>query len=374
MAIFTPGLKVSDRTLLVKTRRLPLKGEVLVQKGQRVKAFDIIAKTELPGKIYPINIANQLGVPASRLKEAMLKDIGDRIVEGELIAQTKGFMGLFRSESHALVSGTIQSISPISGEVIIQANPIPVVMDAYVDGLVVDVLENEGCSIQTSACLVQGIFGLGGEVQAPLQMGVQSAGQTLDASQILDNMKGHIVVAGAFVTKEAVQKAIDVGAKAIITGGFDYNDIKDLLGYEVGVAITGSEEIGISIMVTEGFGEIAMAPKSFSLLKKYDGYQASLNGSTQIRAGVIRPEVIITHTEDDLPKERWNPPEPKGIQLGDRVRGIRSPYFGKLGFVHALPISLETMPSETKVRVLEIQFDDGTIATVPRANVESIEE
>ena len=268
MAIFTPGLKVSEQTLLVKTRRLPLEGEVLVQKGQFVKAFDIIARTELPGKIYPINIANQLGVPASRLKEAMLKHVGDSIAEGELLAQTKGIMGMFRSQAHALVSGTIQSVSPISGEVIIQANPIPVVMDAYIDGLVVEVLENEGCSIQTSACLIQGIFGLGGEVQAPLRMGVQSAGQILEPTHILEDMKGHIVVAGAFVQKETVQKAIDVGVKAIITGGFDYNDIKDLLGYEVGVAITGSEDIGLSIMVTEGFGEITMAPKSFALLKK----------------------------------------------------------------------------------------------------------
>ena len=167
MAIFTPGLKVSEKTLLLKTRRLPIKGDVLVEKGQHVKACDIIARTELPGKIYPINIANQLGVPASRLKESMLKTVGDSIKEGELIAQTKGFMGMFRSESHAFVSGTIQSISPISGEVIIQANPIPVVMDAYIDGLVVEVLENEGCSIQTSACLIQGIFGLGGEVEGP---------------------------------------------------------------------------------------------------------------------------------------------------------------------------------------------------------------
>ena len=42
--------------------------------------------------------------------------------------------------------------------------------------------------------------------------------------------------------------------------------------------------------------------------------------------------------------------------------------------MHALPIPLETMPSETKVRVLEILFDDGQTAIVPRANVESIEE
>ena len=77
-----------------------------------------------------------------------------------------------------------------------------------------------------------------------------------------------------------------------MTGGFDYDDIKALLGYEVGVAITGNEELGLTLVVTEGFGEIQMAPGTFALLKKHAGRRASINGATQIRAGVIRPEVV----------------------------------------------------------------------------------
>ena len=111
----------------------------------------------------------------------------------------------------------------------------------------------------------------------------------------------------------------------------------------------------------------------FFSLQKYQNHPASINGATQIRAGVIRPEVVITHRDKEVPPEKWSAPEPEGIQVGDTVRGIRSPYFGQIGQVSALPVELARMESETKVRVLEVQFSDGTHAILPRANVESID-
>jgi hypothetical protein len=89
---------------------------------------------------------------------------------------------------------------------------------------------------------------------------------------------------------------------------------------------------------------------------------------------VIRPEVVITHDDEEASAERFVPPEPTGIAIGDTVRGIRAPWFGKIGRVTGLPVELVTMSSETRVRILEIAFDEGSVARVPRANVESIEE
>ena len=374
MAIFTPGLKVVEKTIVVKDRRLPLHGSVQVKVGQTIGADDIVARTELPGKIYPVNIANQLGVPASRLKACMKKSPGDKVKEGEIIAESPGILGLFKSQAHAIVSGTIESISPISGEVIFQAEPVPVEIDAYIDGQVVEVIEKEGCVIQAQATLVQGIFGLGGEEKGELILAVKSPKDVLTPEMLNDKMKNKIIIGGCYTTIASLKKAIAIGAKGIITGGFDYDDIKEILGKEVGVAITGGEELGLTIVVTEGFGKIDMAPATFALLSQYNNRQASINGATQIRAGVIRPEVVVTHKSDNIPSTKWQAPEPEGIKIGDTVRGIRTPYFGKIGKVSALPVSLETMESETKVRVLEVLFEDGERAVLPRANVESIQQ
>jgi hypothetical protein len=373
-AIFTPGLKVLERTVVLKDRRLPLKGSVLVKVGDRVKADDIVARTELPGKIYPVNVANQLGVGAGRLKACMRKRVGQRVSEGEVIAGTPGIFGFFKSESRSIITGSIESISTVTGEVIFQADPIPVEIDAYINGHLVDIHPDEGCVVQATATLVQGIFGLGGEVKGELVMGVDKPTDVLKAKHLRADMAGKIVVGGAYLTLEAFKKAIHLKIGGLVTGGFDYDDIKEILGYEVGVAITGSEELGLSLVVTEGFGEIQMAPATFALLKKHSSRRASINGSTQIRAGVIRPEVVVTDDSTEAPKTRWEPPEPKGIELGDQVRGIRAPYFGQIGHVKGLPVELATLESETKVRIMEVQFENGDVAVIPRANVESIEQ
>jgi hypothetical protein len=76
---------------------------------------------------------------------------------------------------------------------------------------------------------------------------------------------------------------------------------------------------------------------------------------------------------DDGPAEKWQAPDPKGLELGDPVRGIRAPYFGRLGKVVGLPVELVSLATESLARVMDVEFADGTRARVPRANVEVIE-
>jgi hypothetical protein len=99
-----------------------------------------------------------------------------------------------------------------------------------------------------------------------------------------------------------------------------------------------------------------------------------MNGATQIRAGVMRPEVIIPHIDSLKKRERAHGEvEAKGLETGAPIRVIRVPYFGKIGKVTALPPELKRMESETMVRVVEVEFDGGERVIVPRANVEKLE-
>jgi hypothetical protein len=61
---YSAGLTVTESITLRKERILPLKGQVLVKKGDKVKAQDLVAQTMLPGKVMPFNLANKIGVPA----------------------------------------------------------------------------------------------------------------------------------------------------------------------------------------------------------------------------------------------------------------------------------------------------------------------
>jgi hypothetical protein len=370
---YTPGLKVTEKILVTKNRILPLKGEVVVKKGERVRPDDVVARTHLPGPVEPVNVANILGLPPEDISEAMLKKQGDRVEENEIIARSKSFFGLFKSECRSKIRGTVESISHVTGQVLLRGEPVPVEVRAYITGEVVDIFEKEGVAISTWGSFIQGIFGIGGETHGEIKMVVPDNTAILTDQQINADCKGKVLVGGSMVTADAIKKAARIGAAGIVTGGFDDKDLRDFLGYDLGVAITGSEDIGITLIVTEGFGQIDMAQKTFDLLKSKEGRLACINGATQIRAGVIRPEVIIPFDADIRDKQETSDFREQGLVVGSPVRVIRHPHFGKLGTVTDLPAPLMKLESESHARVLEVEFKDKTRAVVPRANVEMIE-
>ena len=371
---YTPGLKVTEGMTIQKERRLPLQGEVLVEAGAAVQAEDVVAKADLPGNVQLLNVANLLSVPAEEITEYMLKPIGETIAKDEIIATTKGLFGLFKSQARSPIDGTIEAVSDVTGQVILREPPIPVEVKAYTDGTVTEISANEGVTVETYGTYIQGIFGVGGETIGNLTVAVSSPSDGLTAEQILPEHRDHILVGGSLVTTEAIQKAIQQGVKGIIAGGIDDADLRELLGYELGVAITGSEEIGITLVITEGFGSVAMAEQTFDLLKTRGGMKTSINGATQIRAGVVRPEIVIPLVSDATETIAEKDGSVEGIlEVGSSVRIIREPYFGKLGRVTELPVELQNLETEAQVRVLRVELENGEQTLLPRANVETIE-
>ena len=373
---YTPGLKVTKGTIIQKERRLPLQGEVLVEAGTTVQAEDVVAKADLPGNVQLLNVANLLSVPAEEVIEYMLKPIGEAITKDEIIATTKGLFGLFKSQARSPIDGTIEAVSDVTGQVILREPPIPVEVKAYTNGTVTEIVPNEGVTVETYGTYIQGIFGVGGETVGNLTVAVAAPSDELVAEQILPEHRGNILVSGSLVTTDAIQKAIQQGVKGIIAGGIDDADLRELLGYELGVAITGSEEIGITLVITEGFGSIAMAEQTFALLKAREGMKTSINGATQIRAGVVRPEILIPIVPEatEIASEAADGTAEGILEVGSSVRIIREPYFGKLGRVTELPVELQNLETEARVRVLRVELKDGQQTTLPRANVEAIEE
>ena len=118
-----------------------------------------------------------------------------------------------------------------------------------------------------------------------------------------------------------------------------------------------------------------MADQTFMLLKAREGMKTSINGATQIRAGVVRPEILIPLVSDPVETvEVRGDGSTEGIlEVGSSVRIIRDPYFGQLGRVTKLPVELQNLETEARVRVLRVELEDGQETTLPRANVEAIE-
>ena len=215
--------------------------------------------------------------------------------------------------------------------------------------------------------------GVGGENHGEILI-VAKPDEELTVKHIGKECNGKIIVGGSSVTFDVLKKAEEENVKGIITGGIRRVELTKYLGYELGVAITGFEDIKLTCMITEGFGTMKIAERTFELLKSCEGKLASINGATQIRAGVIRPEVIIPNNETDLKNFEEEDKLAEGMGLGTLVRIIRRPYFGAIGRIESLPPELQQLESESLVRVMTIRLEDGRLVTVPRANVEIMEE
>jgi hypothetical protein len=370
---YTPGLKIKRVEVVNKERSLPIEGEVLVNVGDMVDFDTVVARTEIPGDADFLHVSEALGIDPSDVEEFMLKKVGERFEKGELLAQYVAFWGLIKKYVHAPFSGYVENISGLSGQVIVRENNIPIEIDSYVKGEVKEILPQKGAIIETTAAFVQGIFGIGGENHGEIAVAGSSPDEILTEDNILPEHEGKIILGGSLITGEAYLKAIEIGVKGVIVGGMGIEDLIVILGEDIGVAITGEEKIDITIIITEGFGELSMAHRTFELLSSMEGRMASINGATQIRAGVLRPELIIPYDDPSI-VEDYSEKVSDGMRKGSVLRVIREPYFGEITRVTDLPVELQKVETGSLVRVVEIQLSDGRIVTVPRANVEIIEE
>ncbi|MBI5708960.1 MAG: hypothetical protein HZC42_01460 [Candidatus Eisenbacteria bacterium] len=367
---YTPGLRVTGSALIHRERRLPLRGDVLAAVGDAVEPCTVVARTRLPGNVQTVNLAARLAVDPAKVPETLACPVGAAVRKGQPIATARGLFGLARHTVAAPADGTIESVSRVTGQLILREPPLPVEVCAYLRGVVTAVLPGEGVVVEARGALVQGIFGVGGEAWGELVAAVESPGDELTPYRLRPEHRGMVVVGGCHVSFDALARARELGVAAVVAGGFDDADLRRLLGRDLGVAVTGSEEIGLTLVLTEGFGRIRMAERTWELLAARQGRLASVSGATQIRAGVLRPEIIIpgggepaaTHEESVA-----------GLEVGSLLRVIREPWFGRIGKVVELPSELRRLDTEALVRVLVVRFVEGdAVAVVPRANVEII--
>lgn len=386
--VYVPGLRREELCLVRKARRLPVKGRVLVERDERVSHDRVVASAEIKGAEFTVDVYKELHFlmpvfdqyPFRR--SHLLKRVGEDVERDEVIAERRAW-GLFRTTCTSPVKGGIERIDipegpqPRSALMYIRTPPVIVEVDAYIPGVVSEILPEEGVVIETAAAFIQGTFGIGPETGGRLVVASSAPDGVLRAAEIREEYAGKVVVGGRSVELGAIREAVAVGARAIIVGGIEERALVGFLGERPSV-ITGGEVAGLTLIAAEGFGRLKMIEKTFRLLRKFEGEMVFVNGATQMRAGVIRPEIIIPRGDIDVTEYDSHRSEPykgfhKGVEMGDHVRIIREPYFGAIGRVVGLPQNPMTLESEVEAMVLEIETEEAVRLTIPRANTEVIE-
>ncbi len=363
---FSPGLQASPRHLVRKRRELPIRGEILVKVGDAVAATQVVGRAELEGELRIVRAAEQLGITPEELPGALRVSQGQRVSEGDLLAEARGLWGLFRAAVAAPIQGTVELISASTGHVGLRAPPRELELRAYISGTVVAIDEARAVTIEAPATFVQGIFGVGGERVGTLEALRIEASTQVEEGHIPVEARGKVLFGGHSPTAAALARAARAGAVGFVTGSVSGEVLREYLGYDIGIALTGDEQVPMTLIVTEGFGRMAMGDRALRTLRAVNGQGVSIHGATQVRAGALRPEVIAPPSAViDV-----TPGAPRGLEVGAPVRIIRVPFFGAEGRVSALPARPQRLDTGAESRVVEVILESGEAITVARANVE----
>ena len=394
--MFSPTLTVQKYTQISKHRELPISGNILVKDGDKVSSQTVIANADLPGELHILKISEKLGISPEEVLNSLKFKSGDNIKEKDLICEYKGLFGLFKSRFYSPVNGILELISEGSGNIGIRERSVPLNLTAYISGTVTNIEHSKSVTIENDFTYIQGIFGVGGEKYGNIL--ILDDKLSLEQLQSPDECKGKIIVTRYSPNISLLNTALEKGATGFICSSIDDSTLTQFLGYEIGIALTGDESIPMTLIITEGFGKLQMSSRIYDLLKASSGSLASINGATQVRAGAVRPEIIIELSEENkkLFKEEAEDKSVKSknqintsenslliddFSKGTKVRIIREPYFGEVGEVVDCPKEEIKIPTGAFVRIVNVSLSsiepnsintDKKILAIPRANLEML--
>src|SRR4051812_15362777 len=128
----------------------------MVKQGDPVEHDTVVARAMLPGVLQTLKLAEKLGVEAKDVQSLFKLKEGDPIEKGQIVAETKGLFGMFKQTIAADHTGTVESVSEVTGNALIREPSIPVDVTAYIKGTVAEIIPSEGSIIETRCAMVQG--------------------------------------------------------------------------------------------------------------------------------------------------------------------------------------------------------------------------
>jgi hypothetical protein len=334
-----------------RKRTLPIPGLVQCNYGDTVAADRIIAEVEMPAGYHVLDLEQLLGVRVRDARRILVKEVGAAVVQGDVVARVGR---LVKKECVSPATGKILNAG--GRKVLIEVAPQHIRLTAFYPGKIVNLVPERGAVIEVTGALVQGTWGTGPEVRGRLECLVPDGGTPLSAAMITAAHMGTVLVGGRAIDTDVIAQAVQNQVSGVIVGS---------VTSELVPAIKAS---GLSLVVTEGFGDFAVNPDAFELLQAYSGRECCLNPFLQMRWDVRRPEVVIP-----LPAE-GKPPTVEYVgklDVGARVRVLRAPYEHAIGQVVSFPSQPQRLDSGIRAFGAVIDLD-GTRVFAPFENLEIV--
>jgi uncharacterized protein (TIGR01319 family) len=237
---------------------------------ERILPNGTVLARELPEmacKYVTVNVAEELGRSVRRIASLLRVEVGQAVERGQWLAADIRTGGV--RYSAAPIRGMVNRIDLDFGMVVIEPLLEELEVRAWLPGRV-QAVSDKGCVLRGSGTVIHGIWGLGGESAGALTLGAPEQGK---------------IVVRHFADNSLLAAAKAGGAAGLIAAGLDLKDVID-------------PKIGLTIVLTGGFGRQVMASEVYSVLESHAGRLALIDGTTQLRVGVRRPTIILPDPVD----------------------------------------------------------------------------
>lgn len=365
-----------EKDIVVRTyRNLQGKGKISVSIGQEVTPEEIIGSSEFSSGFRTLNLSTLLGVSPNEAGKYLKKKLGSRIYKGELLAYKSAWLFKKPSVITCPTDGILDFINEKSGEVRIMIMPQKLDLPAGVYGIV------EACNntlgqvvIRTQVSKVYGVCGSGRMRDGILQI-LTKRDDFIGKTMIVQKLDGHILVNGSLISKESIIAAISNDVSGIITGGINASDYKSFAGGRMVFPKKLENDIGISILICEGFGSQPLGEDIYEILSKYEGRFVTIDGNHScLNLPSYQSSCMIKLRKTQLPN--LEPPSLGETQfvelsLGQRVRVVGPTFSAEQGKIIAIDKSLTLLPSGTYAYLTTIETRRRKIK-VPTNNIEVI--
>ena len=343
-----------ELTSIKRERVLPVPGEVLVRRMQKVAPTDVIVVAPMAPEFILFDIAQGLRVPPAKADELLLRRSGEELVKGDIIA---GPVGMLKRVIRAPRSGLVKIAG--EGKVLFEVESPTYELQSGMEGTVTNIIPERGAIIETRGALVQGIWGNDKITYGIMQPVSSDLLQELVPEQLNIGFRGTIITAGFCRNPNVLEAASNIPIKGLI------------LGRMSSALIPLAKAADFPIMVIDGFGAKPMNRVAEKIIISNKDKNVALNAQIYDPFMGNYPELIISHTTiADLD----TPIETDTLKAGKKVIINNGLLASRIGKIEGILPQKRTLPSGISTRVASVSLGGGEITEIPLTNMEIIEE
>lgn len=348
--MLAPVTHILPVTTIQRERLLPIRGTVLARRGQRVSPTDVIAEANLTPEHILLDVARGLGLPPAKADKHIQRKVGELVSEDDVIAGPTSLGRVVRT-THP---GKVVVVG--GGQVLIEIASQPYELVAGIPGVVIELVPDFGVVIATSGALIQAAWGNGRIDYGLLNVGITAPDDKMTADQLDISLRGTIFLGGYCQDEAVLKTAEELPMRGLILSSMEAS------------LVPTAQKMPYPILLTEGFGRIAMNSAAFKLLTTNEQREISINAEVMDRMKGVRPEIIIP-----LPASGDLPVETDVFTSERQVRVLRAPRLSQIGTLTEVYTGLTSLPNGIRAQAGNVTLESGETILLPLVNLEILE-